>query len=143
VQTCVEFRSDRFPAYDGEENQINPGRWGKRLAEFLRDTLRLEGFETGEPFAEDWGWVVPVANEHFRLSIDCGRYEEYPDGYACFIEPHTPVVRRFLRKVDTRACVTSLQQAMDKILAEADGIREKRWWTYEEFNMPRGTRSGD
>ena len=53
VQTHVEFRSDRFPAYDGEEEQINPGLWGKRLAEFLRDNLRTEGFETEEPIAED------------------------------------------------------------------------------------------
>jgi hypothetical protein len=25
---------------------------------------------------------------------------------------------------------------LDKILDEADGIREKRWWTHEEFNNP-------
>jgi hypothetical protein len=25
---------------------------------------------------------------------------------------------------------------MDKILAEQPGIRDKRWWTYEEFNHP-------
>ena len=137
MQTHVEFRSDRFPGYEGEEDQISPGLWGKRLAEFLRDGLRLEGFETGEPVAEDWGWVVPIANEHFRLWIGCGHYQEYPDGFLCFIEPHSPVVRKFLKRVDTRARVTSLQQAIDKVLAESDGIREKRWWTYEEFNNPK------
>ncbi len=140
MQTHVEFRSDRFPAYDHEEAQINLGLWGKRLAEFLRDALRPEGFDTGEPFAEDWGWVVPVANEHFRLWIGCGHYQEYPDGYLCFIEPHAPAVRRFFRKIDTRARVAALQQAMDKVLVETAGIREKRWWTYEDFNMQDGTR---
>lgn len=55
MQTNVEFRSDRFPAYDREEEQINPGRWGRRLAEFLRDNLRKEGFQTEELVAEDWG----------------------------------------------------------------------------------------
>ena len=57
MQTYVEFRSDRFPACDGEEQQVNPGLWGRRLADFLRDSLRAEGFGTEEPFAEDWGWV--------------------------------------------------------------------------------------
>lgn len=71
------FVHDRFPPYDGEEEQINPGLWGKRLAEFLRDNLGKEGFGTEEPIAEDWGWMVPVANEQFRLWIGCGHYQEY------------------------------------------------------------------
>jgi len=136
MQTCVEFRSDKFPAYENEEERINPGRWGKRLAEFLRAGLRVEGFETEEPIAEDWGWVVPIMNQPFPISIDCGRYEEYPDGFACFIQPHKPFVRKLFRKIDTRERVALLQQAMDKVLAEDAGIRAKRWWTYEEFNNP-------
>ncbi len=132
--THVTFRSDRFPAYDGEEKQINPGLWGKRLAEFLRDNLRKERFETQEPIAEDWGWIVPVANDEFSLCICCGHYQEHPDGFLCFIEPHTPFVRKLLRKIDTQARVASLQRAMDKVLSEADGIREKRWLTPDEFN---------
>ncbi len=33
MKTQVEFRSSKFPPYDGEHEQINPGLWGKRLAE--------------------------------------------------------------------------------------------------------------
>ena len=119
MQTHVEFRSDQFPAYDGEEEQINPGLWGKRLAEFLRENLRKEGFETEESIAEDWGWMVPVTNEQFRLWIGCGHYQEYPDGFLCFIEPHTPFVRKLLKKIDTQPRVASLQRAIDKVLSEA------------------------
>jgi hypothetical protein len=136
MQTYVEFRSARFPAYEGEEVRINPGLWGKRLAEFLCCKLLAEGFRTEEPLAEDWGWRFAVVNEGFRLWIGCGRYQEYPDGFLCFIEPHKPFVRRLFRKVDTRERVAALQRALDKILDEADGIREKRWWTHEEFNNP-------
>jgi hypothetical protein len=35
METHVEFRSNRFPPYDGEEEQINPGLYGKRLAGFF------------------------------------------------------------------------------------------------------------
>jgi hypothetical protein len=111
VQTQVEFRSDRFPPYDGEEELINFGLWGKRLAEFLCDGLRGQGFETEEPIAEDWGWMLPIVNEEFRLWIGCGRYQEYPDGFVCGIEPHKPFVRRFFKKIDIRERVAALQRA--------------------------------
>src|ERR1051325_1742016 len=128
--THVEFRSDQFPPLDGEEDRLNPGVWGKRLADFLRDGLRAEGFESESPVAEDWGWMLPLVNDKFRLWRGCGHYEESSDGYLCFIEPHTPFVRRLLRKVDSRERIAELQLALDKILVESAGIREKRWWTH-------------
>jgi hypothetical protein len=139
MQTHVEFRSDRFPALEGEEKLVNPELWGKQLADFLRAGLRGQGFETKAPVAEDWGWVVPVVNKSFRLWIGCGHYQEYPDGFLCFIEPHTPFVRKLFKKIDTRERIAALRQAMDKVLAEGAGISLKRWWTYEEFNNPLQT----
>ncbi len=136
IQTYVEFRSNAFPAINGEEQQVNSGPWGKRLADFWCEKLRNEGFETEAPFAEDWGWVVPIVNDGFRLRIGCGHYQEYPDGFLCFIEPHKAFVRRLLRKIDTRERVSSLQRAMDKVLEENAEIHSKRWWTHEEFNNP-------
>jgi hypothetical protein len=139
MQTHLEFRSDRFPALEGEEKLVNPELWGKQLADFLRAGLRGQGFETQAPVAEDWGWVVPVVNKSFRLRIGCGHYQEYPDGFLCFIEPHTPFVRKLFKKIDTRERIAALRQAMDKVLAEEAGISSKRWWTYEEFNNPLQT----
>jgi hypothetical protein len=136
VKTIVEFRSGRFPADDGEDEQINPGIFGRRLAEFISNGLRREGFEPEELFTEDWGWVVPVKNQEFGLRIECANYQEYPDGFLCFIEPHKPFVRRFLKKIATRDRVESLQTALDKLLSDEPGIREKKWWTHEEFNQP-------
>jgi len=36
MKTHVEFRSSAFPAYENEEEEINPGLWGRRLAEHLK-----------------------------------------------------------------------------------------------------------
>jgi hypothetical protein len=135
MKTHVEFRSDDFPPCDGEEDEVNPGRYGKRLAEFLVRGLKQQGLEPLEPIAEDWGWVIPIKNDGFKLWIGCGNYQEYPDAFLCFIEPHLPTVRRFfvLWKIDTSPQVTALQQALDRILSAHPGIRDKRWWTNEEF----------
>jgi hypothetical protein len=139
MKTHVEFRSSFFPPYDGEEDEINPGRYGKRVAEFLVRGLKEKGFEPLDPVAEDWGWVVPIKNDRFRLWIGCGNYDEYPDdGFLCFIEPHQPAIRRLgcLWKVDTSATINSLQEAIDQLLSANPEIRDKKWWSYEEFNRP-------
>jgi hypothetical protein len=138
MKTHVEFRSDGFPPYEGEEDEINPGCYGKRLAEFLFRGLTGEGFEPLEPVAEDWGCVVSIKTDGFKLWVGCGHYAEYPDGFLCFIEPHRPVIRRFpyLRKIDITERVKALQIAIDQLLSSEPGIRDKRWWTYEEFSLP-------
>ncbi|MBT8331036.1 MAG: hypothetical protein KJP06_01790, partial [Deltaproteobacteria bacterium] len=66
IKTQVAFRSNNFPPYDEEEEQINPGIWGKRLAEYLVDKLKQHGIETEEMIAEDWGWYIPIKNQRFR-----------------------------------------------------------------------------
>jgi hypothetical protein len=132
--TYVEFKSAAFPAYDGESEEINPGRFGKRLAEYLSAELSQRGEKVGEPFAEDWGWVVPIENAGFDLWIGVGNYEEYPDGFLCFIEPHTDYVRRFLRKIPTRERVQALRRRLDAALVAHAHIRDVKWSTHEEFN---------
>ena len=137
METQVEFRSDRFPPYESEQYEVNPGRYGKRLAEFIQRGLTEKGFSVGEPGAEDWGWVVPIRNEAFRLWVGCGNYDEYPDdGFLCFIEPHTKIIRKFFRKIDVTERVRELRDAIDELLTAAPGIRNKRWWTYDEFMQP-------
>lgn len=84
MKTQVTFRSAQFPPYEGEEAKINPGLWGKRLAEYLVERLAAKGIVTGEMVAEDWGWYVPVQNEGFKLAICCGHQDGDDDEFLCF-----------------------------------------------------------
>ena len=128
MKTHVEFRSTLFPPYPNEEDEINPGRWGKRLAEFIHAGLMDRGFAVIEPGAEDWGWMVEIRNDAFPLFIGCGNIDGEDDEYLCFIEPSTPFVRRFLfKKISTEAEVTRLQAALDSILSSEPMIKEIRW----------------
>ncbi|WP_243294809.1 hypothetical protein [Geothrix mesophila] len=128
MRTHIEFKSPDFPAYPGEEEDINPGRYGKRLAEFLHSSLANEGFAVGEIYSEDWGWAIPIHNDAFPLWIGCGNYEEFENGFLCFIEPSKPFVRRLFRKIDTTAAVEKLAAALERVLAKSQGITELRWW---------------
>ena len=127
MKTQVEFRSVKFPPYDGEEEQINPGLWGKRLAEYLVQKLSEKGITTEEMVAEDWGWYVPVRNEGFRLALCCGHQNGDDDEFLCFTDPSTPIVRKFFKKIDITVQLSQLTEALQQILASDPEIRDVVW----------------
>lgn len=132
MRTHLEFRSDAFPAYPEEDEQINPGLYGKRLAEFLFGELSAAGFKPDEPNPEDWGWCITIPNESFPLWVGCGHYQEYSDGFLCFVEPNKPFVRRWFRKVSTEATVARVGEALEVALRRHPQVRALRWWSDEE-----------
>ena len=127
MKTQVEFRSSKFPPYEGEEEQINPGLWGKRLAEYLTQKLSEKGITTEEIIPEDWGWYIPVSNEGFRLAVCCGHQDGDDDEFLCFTDPATPLVKKLFKKIDATAQLSRLVDALEQILTSDPEIRNIVW----------------
>ena len=127
MKTQVEFRSSKFPPYEGEEEQINPGLWGKRLAEYFVEKLAERGIATEGMIAEDWGWYVPIRNEGFRLALCCGHQYGDDDQFLRFTDPDKPIVKKLFKKIDATAELTRLTGAMQQILSSDPEIREVVW----------------
>ena len=132
MKSQVTFRSKKFPPYDGEEEQINPGLWGRRLAEYLVDKLKPHGIETEEIIAEDWGWYIPIKNEGFRLAICCGHQNGDDDEFLCFTDPATPIIRKLFKKIDATHELTRVVTAMQKILSSDPEITNVDWKEVEK-----------
>jgi len=127
VKTQVEFRSAKFPPYEGEEERVNPGLWGKRLAEYLVQRLAEWGIKTGEMIAEDWGWYVPVENEGFRLALCCGHQDGDDDEFLVFTDPSTPIIKKLFKKIDATAELTRLTEVLQEILSSDAEITDVVW----------------
>lgn len=132
MRTHVEFRSDAFPPDLDEDEVVNPGRYGRRLAEHIVAGLPAHGFRVSRHHPEDWGWRIALENETFPLWVGCGNYEEYEDGFLCFIQPSKPFVRRWLKRVSTTDTIERLADALERILGDRDTVRDLRWWTDKE-----------
>jgi hypothetical protein len=132
MKTQVTFRSKNFPPYDGEEEQINPGLWGKRLAEYLVEHLKPYRIETDEIVAEDWGWYIPIKNEGFRLAICCGHQMGDDDEFLCFTDPSTPVIRKLFKNIDATDELTRVVAAMDSVLSSDPAISDSEWTEVEK-----------
>ena len=135
MRTHVQFTSDAFPPYPGEDEEINPGIWGKRLAEFIVSKLPDHRIATDEFYTEDWGWEIPVKNEVFPMFIGCSnQISDGGNGFLCFIDPSKPEIRRGLfKKVSTVFDVERVADALDKIFRSHPGIRDLRWWKEDEI----------
>lgn len=129
METFVEFRSSKFPAEPGEEAQLNPGVWGKRLAEYLVQHLERHGIATGEMNAEDWGWFIPLANPTVPMAICCGHQDGAENTFVCFTEPSRPVVKKLFRTIDVTPQLERLTAALRQILEADADITDIVWST--------------
>lgn len=129
MRTRVKFTSDAFPPYPGEDEDINPGIWGKRLAEFISTNLRECGIQSDEFYAEVWGWEIPIKNKSFPIFIGCGNASErFGNEFICFIEPDKPVIRKWLfKRVATGDDVDRVASALDYILKNHPGVSGIQW----------------
>jgi hypothetical protein len=132
--THVEFETDAFPSYPGEDEEINPGMWGKRLAEYLCSELPAYGITPTQPCAEDWGWMIPIQNQAFRMFIGCGNQQETDTNrFLCFIEPSRKYVPKWLfSKVDAQPDINRVAHALNQILTSHPDIHNLRWWDENE-----------
>jgi hypothetical protein len=135
MRTHLEFVSTAFPPEPGEDEQVNPGLHGKRLAQFLSEELPRHGFAVSRVGPEDWGWRIDLENPVFPLWLGCGNYQEYANGFLCFIEPSRPFVRRLLKKIPTTDTVERLAAALQMILEQSGKAQQMRWWS--EGEIPR------
>jgi len=127
MKTQVTFRSAKFPAYEGEEDETNPGVWGKRLTEYLAAQLSARDITTDPAIAEDWGWILPVRNDAFPTALCCGHQDGDQDEFLVFTEPSKPFVRRGFKKVVTTAQLQKLTNVVDAILTSDADITDVLW----------------
>jgi hypothetical protein len=132
MRTHLEFTSTEFPAYPGEDKDINPGIFGKRLAEFLAEALPHLGFRVMAIGAEDWGWMVEIENQEFPLWIGCANYEDGENGFQCFIEPSKPFVRKWFSKIETGPIVEKLASVLESVLLQSGQVSNFRWLSDDE-----------
>jgi hypothetical protein len=136
MRAQVEFISTDFPPYPGEAEQINPGRYGMRLAEFFFEQLPAHGFPVRSMGAEDWGVRVELDHPDYPLWLGCGNYEEEENSFLCFIEPATPFVRKWFRKIPNAPTVERLAIAVETILQSSGKVSNLRGWSDNELLRP-------
>ena len=118
------FESNAFPIAPGEDEQTNPGIYGRALAEWVGDRLREQGLPAEPVIAEDFGWCVPVRLAPHAVYVACASGEESPDSgrWQLFVFAEGGLVQRLLG-TDTRGeAIQRVFTAARQALESSSGI---------------------
>jgi hypothetical protein len=122
----LEFESSAFAVTPGEDEDTNPGIYGKALAQWLAAQLSGAGFSTGDVIAEDFGWCVPVESQPHSLYVACASTGEKPDQWRVFVFAEGGVMTRLLRKDKSAESLAHLFDAVRQCLGSAPSVRSLR-----------------
>jgi hypothetical protein len=124
----LEFESSAFPVTPGEDEDTNPGIYGRALAQWLAEQLRARGWPAGEVIAEDFGWCVPVESKPHSLYVACASTEDKPNQWRVFAFAEGAVMARLFGKDKSAESLSSLFSSVKSILEtnpDVHGLHEE------------------
>lgn len=126
------FRSALFCLEPGEEQDANPGRSGRQMANWLAGRLRDRGCDVEAVIPEDWGWCVVCRRGPDRLLAACGNVDVEPGApevpppanpmWHCFPVVASPMWRRLLRRREVALALKRFDGELREILEAEPAI---------------------
>jgi hypothetical protein len=120
------FESTAFQVSEGEDQETNPGVFGKALAGWLSAELGHRGIRTLGVIAEDFGWCVAVASDASKLYVACANVEDKKTAWQVFVFAEGGFLKRLLGKDVSGAALASLHANIKDILSGNPGIQGLR-----------------
>ncbi len=110
-----------FQVEPGEDQQTNPGRYGRMFAQWLAEQLKARGESVEEVLPEDWGWCVILTRKPYMLWIGCGNRSGATDEWGAFVSAEPSFIQRFFRRVETRSAVSRIYRTLHDIMQQIPG----------------------
>lgn len=137
LKTIVEFKFDDYQLYDQKTYADEGGILVQKtedIAQYIFSILKNRYHLDVELYSESWGWEIEIPLAEITMYLGISVYEEYSNGFAIFISPNTPILRKFLfRKIDITHHIMVLQNYINIILKSHPGIYDVMWWEENEF----------
>jgi len=113
--------SRHFKVEPGEDEETNPGRFGKAFAAWVAAQLKSRGEPVESIVPEDFGWCVVVSNRPVRYWIACGNREESDHEWGAYVVAEPSLVQRLFKRVNVKPEVGRLSAVLRGILVDAPG----------------------
>jgi hypothetical protein len=119
------FECPDFAIQPDEDEETNPGVYGRALATWLAGELRAAGVPVGEVFAEDFGWCFGVDDRSAQVHVTCSSGHA-PDEWQVFVMAEGGLLKRILGNDPRPASVAKVFSAVRQRLHAAGNVRGLR-----------------
>jgi len=123
----VTFQTDFFKPITGEEEETNPGRYGKALAQWLVERLKERGVTVEAVIPEDFGWVVMVHRKPFMLWLGCGNTDGSTTEWSVFPVAETSTLQRLFKRVSPEPEIEKLRAHLSELVPSIPGVSNVTW----------------
>ncbi len=123
----VTFYSEFFKPVPGEDDQTNPGRFGKSLAEWLAERLKERGVTVEGVIPEDFGWVVIVSRKPFMLWLGCGNTDGSTAEWSVFTVAELSLMQRLFGRIDPTSEVEKLKTHLSELVPTIPRVSSIVW----------------
>lgn len=120
------FESSAFPPVPGEDEQTNPGIFGRRLSEWLAEQLRGAGYEVKRLVAEDFGRLIEVAQPGCKLYVAAASTDDTATEWCVFAFSEFGFLAKLRGAPSGAEAVAKLMSDLRGILSTSSLIRALR-----------------
>ena len=118
------IRTASFPIRPGEDQETNPGVFGRALADYLASQILARGESVEGVIPEDFGYCIMLRRKPVRLWVACGNRRERTDEWIAFAVAEGGLIGRALGTIDPSPEIERLSKMLGEIMRAAPGLEE-------------------
>jgi hypothetical protein len=126
MKARISFTSSHFPVEPGEDEDINPGIYGKALAQYLASKLKERGVEVEGIVEEDFARLVMLHRRPFRLWVACANDEGSTTNWQLFLSAEIGLVG-WLRRQSVEPAFSALREHVRAIVEAVPAVSQIQW----------------
>jgi hypothetical protein len=120
------FESSAFPPVPGEDDETNPGLYGRALSEWLAERLGPFGHEVKRLVAEDFGRLIELAHPGCKLYVAVSSTDDSATEWRIFAFSEFGLLARLKGSPGGTEAVAKVMATVKSILAQNSDIRSLR-----------------
>ena len=123
----VTFTTTYFKPVAGEEEDTNPGRFGKALSQWLANGLNEHGLDVEGIIPEDFDWIVLLSCKPFMLWLGCGNSEGSTSKLSAFSVVEPSLFQSLFKRGDTRQALKNLEAYLAELVPLIPEVSNVIW----------------
>ena len=125
--SAVSFTSSQFPIEPNEDEDMNPGIYGRALARWLVCQLEPRGIATKEVVAEDWGLCIVTQTRPVRVNIAVAKVEGSATRWQMFAFVERGLFQLAKSPDELQRELASMREHLAAIVASIPDVRDVSW----------------